>query len=135
MKIDLYLPERLQQRIDSKRQRLVELHEEAFGIGSPSDIKVKVITSPPQGAGYEEILFKIDIIERQLDALLKKHFEISNKIMRTAWQLSDEDHDLIMDRYIRLMTVTDIAEKMGVSYRTVQRKLKEAKKNYENVDN
>lgn len=134
MKIDLYLPERLQQRIDSKRQRLEELEAESTAIGSLAVTDEKVMSSPPGGARFEEVLFRKMVVEKEIQQLLLKKTEVVEEILKVAWQLSFDEQDLIIMRYINLRLITDIADTLSVSYRTVQRRLKTAKQHFHEAE-
>ena len=134
MRIDLYLPERLQQRIDSKRQRLEELEAESTAIGSLAVTDEKVMSSPPGGARFEEVLFRKMVIEKEIQQLLLKKTEVVEEILKVAWQLPFNEQDLIIMRYINLRLITDIADTLSVSYRTVQRRLKTAKQHFQEAE-
>lgn len=134
MKIDLYLPERLQQRIDSKRQRLEELEAESTAIGSLAVTDEKVMSSPSGGARFEEVLFRKMVVEKEIQQLLLKKTEVVENILKVAWQLPFDEQDLIIMRYINLRLITDIADTLSVSYRTVQRRLKTAKQHFQEAE-
>lgn len=134
MKIDLYLPEKLQQRIDQKMRRLEELKEEATAIGSPSMLGEKVMSSPPQGARFEEVIFRQQRIEKELHDLTVRKSDVTKEILKVAWQLPFDEQDLIIMRYINLQQILPIAEHFQVSYRTVQRRLKKAKQHFREAE-
>lgn len=129
MRIDLYLPEKLQQRIDQKRRRLSELEAEKTAIGSPS-LGERVVSSPPQGARFEEIIFREQVVEKEVRTLMLRKTEAVKAILQIAWQLPFDEQDLIVMRYINLKQILEIADHYSVSYRTVQRRLKKAKKHF-----
>ena len=128
MTVDLYLPERLQSRIDAKWERVHELDDEATAIGSPSVLSEKVLSSPKPGAPFEELVLKKTRLEAEIERLHERMADAELDIIRVCWLLSPEDADIIRYRHIDLMEILDIASFMGVSYRTVQRRLKKARK-------
>lgn len=128
MRIDLYLPEKLQQKVDAKWELVHELDERATAIGSTSVFGEKVLSSPKPGAPFEEIIMKKTKLEAEISRLDFRIAEAELEIMRVCWQLETDDADIIKMRHIDLLSILDIARFQEVSYRTVQRRLKKARR-------
>ena len=129
MRIDLYLPEKLQQRIDQKQRKWKELEAEKTATGSPG-FGEKVVSSPPEGARFEEIVFRQQVVEKEIRTLVLRKSEAVKAILQIAWQLPFDEQDLIIMRYINLEQILPISEHFSVSYRTIQRRLKKAKRDF-----
>lgn len=128
MRIDLYLPEKLQQKIEAKWESVRELDAKATAIGSTSSFTEKVLTSPKPGAPFEEAVLKKAKLEEEIERLSERQAEAEMAILRVCWQLEPDDADILRMRHIDLLKVLDIAHFQEVSYRTVQRRLKKARR-------
>lgn len=128
MRIDLYLPEKLQQKIEARWETVRELDAKATAIGSTSSFSEKVLSSPKPGAPFEEAVLKKAKIEEEIASLDERQAKAELDILRVCWQLEPEDADIIRMRHIDLMKILDIAAFLEVSYRTVQRRLKKARR-------
>ena len=92
--IDLYLPEKLQRRIVEKYERCEELDARATGYGSPSEFKERVRTSSPQDGGFEMLILRKVVIEKEIAALQDKQRDALKAILDVAGTMQDENAEL-----------------------------------------
>lgn len=128
MKIDLYLPEKLNNKLIAKLERLDELEALSTGTGSLASDGPRVRTSSRSEGGFENIIVKKAELERNIAALRERKDKASADILKVAERLPERQEELLIYRHVLLMPILWMAERYGRSYRTIQRWLKEARK-------
>lgn len=126
----LEVPREIEEEITKKKKLAEDLRDSAEAIGSPSEIKPRVVTSAVSTAGFEDIIIKIAVIEGQIETLREKQSRAVVMIRRATEELSERDRTILAMRYCWLWKRADIAKALGVSLRTAHRWLKEAIRNY-----
>ncbi|MCQ2530296.1 MAG: DUF1492 domain-containing protein [Lachnospiraceae bacterium] len=109
-------------------RQMEELRESMTCIGSSSDFsKIRVKTSPPEGARYEELMFKL---EEKRAELVKKIMQLEEKqkqIELLIESLENPSERVVMRyRYILGLKFEDIAKEMDYSVQHVYYIHKEA---------
>ena len=133
--IDLYLPEKLQRRIVEKYERCEELDARATGYGSPSEFKERVRTSSPQDGGFEMLILRKVVIEKEIAALQDKQRDALKAILDVAGTMQDENlSHLIIRRHVDLWPNKWIAEEQERTVRTIQRRLIDARKMFREAE-
>ena len=99
------------------QRQIDELKESMTCIGSTSDFsKVRVKTSSPDGARFEEIMFKLEEKRRLLVDKIIQLEEKQKEIERMIDTLEEQNERVVLRyRYLLGMKFEDIAQEMGYS--------------------
>lgn len=130
IKIDLYLPEKLNMRIMKKLERIDELEALAQSFGSLSSFGPRVKTSERYDGGFENTVVKIVECKTALNGLRVQKELAEAEICEVLARLPEKSRDVLFKRHIELQGILEIAEHYGRSYRTIQRWLAEARKEF-----
>lgn len=128
MKIDLYLPEKLNRKLIIKISRLCELEALATSTGGLMKDGPKVKAAPRSEGGFENIIIKKAELEKNITSLRVRKDAAEKDIEEILRKLPDSQAHLLYQRHIALMSILGIAEYYGRSYRTIQRWLKGARR-------
>lgn len=131
---DLYLPRRLQWHIDVDKERYKELRQMADASGGFDYSNVRVQTSPRQGAGYEDKIIRAQLLLDEIKDLTLQQEKAALQIMKVSNRLELRYRAPLNLWHVHLLSNKQIAEVLGISTRTVVRRLKTARRLFREAD-
>jgi len=132
--VDLYLPRKLKYQIDEKMEQYKELRQMADATGGFDYSQVRVKTSPGFGASYEQKIIRAELLLDEIKELYQQKEIAVLKIEMTSKPMELKYRTPLRLWHAYLYSVRQISDELGISTRTVIRRLKTARKMFRELD-